>query len=274
MGTSTLGRTWMRSLAAAAAPLAALAVIAGGPAAGATISPRAVTLGTTDTTPPAPTGTPPQPLFVDDNDRHMLTPRYADAESGVASLDVRYRSAGATSVALSAWQYPSAWRSLGWDGGPVIVSTPRQGTTSCISIRARDASGNVSAWSPTRCATQVWNDTLLVTDPHWTSGAGSVSRYNWGTYFRSSVHGATIYGPTVRARHVGVVVTTCPTCGSLDVYVGRTYVGRISTRSPKVHYHVALALRVPGSTAYGKVRVVVHSRGEQLIVTGLGATIV
>jgi len=32
-------------------------------------------------------------------------------------------------------------------------------------------------------------------------------------------------------RQVGVLVRTCSTCGSLDVWVGSTKVGRISTRS-------------------------------------------
>jgi hypothetical protein len=75
-----------------------------------------------------------------------LTYSGADAGTGIANFDVRYRrapyNAGFGAVAFPAsWQHATA-RS---------VSVPAvKGSTFCLSVRSRDKAGNVSGWSGER----------------------------------------------------------------------------------------------------------------------------
>lgn len=44
----------------------------------------------------------------------------------------------------------------------------------------------------------------------------------------------------MRARQLGLLVETCPTCGPLDVYVGGVRLGRVYTRSATTRTKVVL----------------------------------
>lgn len=71
--------------------------------------------------------------------------RATDTGSGVASYDVRYRAASATS---SFGPY-RLWLSGTTDHGATF--TGKDGSTYCFSYRATDFDGNRSAWTPPRC---------------------------------------------------------------------------------------------------------------------------
>jgi hypothetical protein len=154
------------------------------------------------------------------------TLRWSGADSGGAGLagfDVRSRSAG-VGGSFSALT-PLASTSATTTSRTV---TPRAAGTTCYSVRARDAVGNVGAWSTERCVATVVDDRALSRS----GGSRTTSAGAWKqtlTMLAGTSSSLRLSG--VSTRQVGVLVRTCSTCGSLDVWVGSTKVGRISTRS-------------------------------------------
>jgi hypothetical protein len=63
---------------------------------------------------------------------------------------------------------------------------------------------------------------------------------------------------------VDLVVTRCPTCGSVDVYISSTKVGRLSTAGPKAS-RVLVTVRA-GSKLSG--RLVLIARGGMVNIDG------
>jgi len=71
-----------------------------------------------------------------------------DADSGVASYDVGWRTA-ASMGGWTAWLYPSTWQYTTRTSVSLVV---RAGHEYCFEVRARDHAGNVSPWT-SRCTT-------------------------------------------------------------------------------------------------------------------------
>lgn len=142
--------------------------------------------------------------------------------SGIARYDVRYRRAP-TSSGLGAYTYPTSLQGTTSRSAAFAVSA---GYQYCISARSRDLAGNIGAWSAERCTAVALDDRSLTASRGWSRGTSTSYVYN--TYSRAATSKATLTKTGVSARRVGLVVTTCSTCGSLDVWVGATYAGRVS----------------------------------------------
>ena len=145
--------------------------------------------------------------------------------SGTARYDVRYRRAS-TGSGLGAFTYPSTLQST------TARSTTLKATAGyqyCVSVRARDLAGNVGAWGTERCTVVAMDDRSLAASTGWSRGTSS--SYVYGTWTKTTRSKAALTRAGVSARRVGVVLTTCSTCGSVDVYVGSTYAGRVSAYS-------------------------------------------
>lgn len=142
--------------------------------------------------------------------------------SGLSRYDVRYRRAS-TGSGLGAYSYPST---LQVTASRTTTLTVTAGYQYCVSVRARDAAGNVGAWGAERCTVVALDDRSLSATGGWSRGTGS--SYVHGTWTRASTAKVSLTRAGVSARRVGVVATTCSTCGSLDVWVGSTYAGRVS----------------------------------------------
>ena len=90
--------------------------------------------------------------------------------------DVRYKKAPKGSTTYGAWVYPASWKNTTATSRSVTATT---GQRVCLSVRARDTAGNVSAWSSSRC-TYVDGTTPRLTHvstpPRWRGvpSAGSV----------------------------------------------------------------------------------------------------
>ncbi|ROS30431.1 hypothetical protein [Cellulomonas sp. PhB150] len=65
----------------------------------------------------------------------------------VASYDVRY-TATPPGSATGPWVYPGSWQATTAANRTLSVAAGRR---ACFAVRARDAAGNVGAWSPSRC---------------------------------------------------------------------------------------------------------------------------
>jgi hypothetical protein len=145
--------------------------------------------------------------------------------SGVASYDVRARTAS-PSGDLGAYQYPASWQKL---TSPSLALALSRGAEYCFSVRARDRAGNVGAWSAERCSVMPLDDWALTASWGWTRGTSS--SYLFGTYSKTVTTGAQLTLSSVRGRRIALVVTTCSTCGSLDVYHAGIKLGRVSLYS-------------------------------------------
>lgn len=172
-----------------------------------------------DTTPPvvslsAPTAT------ASTASRATVSYRATDVD-GIRDHDVRYRIARydggfGDRVAPTSWQGTTATsRSIALARGREI----------CFSVRARDQLGNRSAWSPERCTARPLDDRSLKTSSGWARGTGSA--FLDETVTSTKRRGAELTRTGVSARQVVVVATRCPTCGSADVFIGDTRVGRL-----------------------------------------------
>jgi len=160
----------------------------------------------------------------------------SDQGSGVASYDVRYTTSTAT-TGFTSWVLPSAWQHLTTTHVTVSGLTP--GRTLCFAVRARDRAGNLSGWSPSRCLARPYDDTAL-------RGSGwsrvQQTAFYGGSAWQSTGYLASLHTGTVTLRRVALVVTTCPTCGTVAVYAGSTLLGRLSLVSSTVRHRVVLTL--------------------------------
>ena len=132
--------------------------------------------------------------------------------SGVRSVDVRARSANFNGP-FGALSYPSAWQGLTTTSLAMSLTAGRE---YCFSARVRDVAGNLSAWSAETCTAVALDDRSLAASAGWTRGTSST--YAYGTYTRATSSGRSLTRDAVSGRRIAVVVTTCSTCGVVDVY--------------------------------------------------------
>ena len=158
-----------------------------------------------------------------------------------ASYDVVYRTAAAGS-SLGQWVFPAGWQKMRTTSVSLTVGG---GTDTCFMVRARDAAGNLSAWSPSIC-------TSLPLDDRSLSIVGSVTRATtamgiYGTASRINKSGAGLYRTGQVGNRIAVLALTGPGQGAVDVYHAGYKLGRISLAAPswsrKVFYLPATPYR-------------------------------
>jgi len=167
--------------------------------------------------------------------------------SGLASYDARERYA-ASSGRFGGYVYPAAWqglraRSLALRMGP--------GYQYCFSTRARDVAGNVGAWSAERCTAVALDDRAMSATRGWTRGTSTA--YAYGTWSRAARSAVSLSRGSVQGRRIVLVATTCPTCGSVDVYHAGIRLGRVSLYSAKTAYRQLRWLPLQSVTRTGTV---------------------
>jgi uncharacterized protein YjbI with pentapeptide repeats len=168
--------------------------------------------------------------------------------AGGSSMSVRYPDAGDSNVTQT-----QAW----------VTSQLPESVHYCVRARAADRAGNISAWSTSRCTTSV-------TDESWLARSGGWSwldseKYYGGNAIKSSSRGSWLQSKSGRWRQVGVVAATCPTCGSVALYVGSTKVGSINLARSTVKSRTLLLLPRFATAKYGKVKVVVTSGSSSTV---------
>jgi alpha-tubulin suppressor-like RCC1 family protein len=187
----------------------------------------------------------------------------------VASYDVRYRRArwnGAFGDRIT-------WRSGTTDTAATFHAAP--GSTYCFSARARDAAGVVSPWAgevdpylaPETCTAVPLDDRSLTRSGSWT--AGTSTAYFRGTYLRSRSYGARLTRTGVEARRIALVATTCPTCGTVKVYLGTRLLKTISLHSDTTVIGKIIPVKSWSALHSGTVMIRVVSSGKKVIIDGL-----
>lgn len=188
----------------------------------------------------------------------------ADSETGVASYDVRYRSASQSS------RFGGYVRLLHGTRSGDIRFVGRQGSTYCFSVRAADRAGNVSAWSAERCTAIPLDDRALGSVGRWSGGSGSA--FYLKTYSSDSTKSATL-SKTMRAKRVALVALRCPTCGKVAVAWNGTRIATIPLHSALPERSVIPLPAFP-RPASGKLTVTVVSSGKRVVVDAVGASAV
>jgi Domain of unknown function (DUF1906) len=182
--------------------------------------------------------------------------------SAARDYDVRYRRAKWNStfgelVRPASWQHQlPATRSLGL----------LRGYDYCVSVRARNWAGLVTAWSPEHCLTRPLDDRSLTPSSGWKLGKGA--SFLAGTYRGTTRQGATLRVSSARVKRIGIVATTCTTCGKVAVLVGGTRVGTINLHATSTH-RKALLMLPAFSRRTGDVELKVKSSGQRVQIDGL-----
>lgn len=187
---------------------------------------------------------------------------WSDPTSGVKSFDLRFRRA-TWSGSLGAWQYPSAWQR---STDRTLAHTVSKGATYCYSARATDRSGRTGTWGSQRCLIAPLDDTSLARSSGWHKVTGT--NYG-GSAVQSSTKGATLTRTGARLTRVGIVTTTCPTCGTVEILVGTRVIGRISLARGTATYNLKPILLPRFSARTGTVRVRVVTSGKRVRIDGL-----
>jgi hypothetical protein len=186
-----------------------------------------------------------------------------DDSSGIARYQLRYERA-AYNGTFSAWTYPSAWSAL--TGTTVTAAALAPGYTYCWSVRAVDHAGNTSAWTAPRCTAITLDDRSLSRSSGWSLVTGTA--YYLHTATTTKTRGATLSRSTARSlRHVGIVATTCPTCGTVAIYVAGALIGTVNLAASTTHTQVIKLLAAGGRT--GTVVLKVTSSGRLVAIDGL-----
>jgi len=159
---------------------------------------------------------------------------------------------------FGSYLYPSTWQTL---KTPSLTLGLTAGYQYCLSVRARDAAGNVGAWSPERCTSVALDDRSLSASSGWTRGTSSA--YAYGTWSGAARTGVSLTRTSVQGRRIALVVTTCPTCGVVDVYHAGVKIGRVSLYSSRTAYRQIRWLPLQSVTRTGTV--VVRTVGSKRV---------
>jgi hypothetical protein len=158
----------------------------------------------------------------------------------------------------------------GATGSATVTGEP--GFTYCFQATATDREGNTSAASAEDCtAIPVDN----VSYKHW---GGWIKKRGPGhyleTFSQTKRFGATLTLKNVTAKHLAIIVTKCPKCGVIKVFLGGKVLRRIQLRSPTTKKFRTIELKTFDSAQTGTVKVKVMSDGKLVKVDGLGVSFV
>lgn len=157
------------------------------------------------------------------------------------------------------WVTPWGW------SGPQQASTRSSlelrlapGAERCIRVSARDGGGLWSSTYRERCVARPVDDRALAIVSRARRAKDRAAFL--GSLTTATASSATLRSGTVTARRVGLVVRTCPTCGSVRVSFAGTLLGTISLRSATSRHRRVQMLPTLGAPVTGRVTVVSTSR--------------
>ena len=186
----------------------------------------------------------------------------SDDNTGVASFDVRQRSASYSSSTLGT---AVTWKSR--TTGASAAFTGSTGRTYCLDVRAYDRAGNRGLFGAPACVAIPVDDRSLTRSGSWTSV--SSSGYYLGTGSRSTASGATLRLTGVKYRRLSLLATTCSTCGTARVYLGSTQLKSINLASSTTKRAQVFTIDVSSALKGGTVTIRQSSGGKQVIIEGL-----
>lgn len=145
----------------------------------------------------------------------------------------------------------------------------KAGYTRCFVVEAQDYAGNVGAPGNEVCTAFPADDRTLAKHGSWSNVKGKA--YYLGTLRRSTSAGASL-SLKVAFRHLALVATTCPTCGTVKIYLGKKLVLKKSLHAAKTHNRVVIPLASSSGVRSGTLRIVQASGGKQVAIDGLAVS--
>jgi hypothetical protein len=217
-----------------------------------------VGVSTPDSTPPTAVklgGVPATTLAA------SITPSFSatDALNGIGSYTVSYRKAA----------YNTGFGAV----TSFVTRTPKaipltRGFQYCVSVKATDRVGNISPATPEQCTTSPLDDRALTHSAGF--AAVKSGAYYLGTAMRATASGQSLSRTGVTSvKQLYLLVTTCRTCGVVDVFIGSARVARVNTASTGTVNQKLIALPVVNKLS-GTVSVKVVGSGKQVFIDGLG----
>jgi hypothetical protein len=166
---------------------------------------------------------------------------------------------------------PATWLSTTAISGSL---TAKPGETHCLRVRGTDTAGNVSAWSVPRCATTAVDDKTLKQKKLkgksvWKTVRKAKGSYS-KTYTQTSKKGATL-ALRVKARRIGLLVSTGKGHGSVRVSLGKDTLGTFSLASAKGAQQVIIPVTVLKSARKGSLKITVTTNGKPVRIDGVYA---
>jgi hypothetical protein len=151
----------------------------------------------------------------------------------------------------------------------------KPGETVCLQVRGRDAADNASAWSVPRCATTAVDDKTLKQKKLkgksvWKTVRKAKGSYS-KTYTQTSKKGATL-ALRVKARRIGLLVSTGKGHGSVRVSLGKDTLGTFSLARAKSAQQVIIPVAVLKSARTGSLKITVTTKGKPVRIDGVYAT--
>ncbi len=184
------------------------------------------------------------------------------SSSEVTGYDVRWRTARYDGR-YGRWNRPAAWQRTRVTDVPLGM---RAGQTSCVSVRARNRAGQRSGWSTQRCVARALDDRGLSRSSGWKARSGKDAFFG-GTYLTTTRKGATVSRTGARVKRVGVVASTCPTCGKVAVLLDGKRIGTVRLAGPRRASQVLMLPAVSRQKA--TVTLKVRSSGQRVRIDGL-----
>jgi hypothetical protein len=148
-----------------------------------------------------------------------------------------------------------------------VVATGLLGYRYCYEVQSVDTALNPSGWSAPSCINMPTDDRSFTASKGWVRGKAR----GWlaSTYSRTNGKRASLTGVrNVSVTQVGIIATTCKTCGSVYIYVGSTRVGSISLYSAKTVARRVILLK-PFVARAGAIKIVVTSRLKSVQIDGV-----
>ncbi len=183
------------------------------------------------------------------------------SSSVVTSHDVRWRRARWDGT-FGAWTTPPRWQRTAATGAGLSM---QPGYTYCVSVRARNKAKQLSDWTSSRCLARALDDRRLARSAGWS--AKTAAGFSGRTYLATKSKGASLTRTSARVRRVGVVASTCRTCGAVAVLVNGKRIGKVNLAGPFRRTHV---LMLPAFTRrHATVTLRVRSSGAPVRIDGL-----
>jgi hypothetical protein len=182
--------------------------------------------------------------------------------SAVASYDVRWRRAKWNGT-YGPWTRPASWSRTTNLDAPLGM---RKGHTYCVSVRARNRAGLRSDWSRPECIARALDDRTLRESSGWRSRTGD--RFYSGTVLSTRSKGATLSLPGATLSRVGLVATTCRTCGKVKVLVDGRKVKAVNLQAARNRRRQVIMLP-EFRRERGTVTIKVRSSGRKVQIDGV-----
>ena len=142
----------------------------------------------------------------------------------------------------------------------------RAGYTSCVAVRAHNRAGQRSGWTTQRCTARSLDDRRLARSSGWKAKSDKDSYFR-GSYLTTTRKGATLVRTGARLKRVGIVASTCRSCGKVAVLLDGKRIGTVQLAGPKRASQVLMLPAVKRQKA--TVTLKVRSSGQRVRIDGL-----